>query len=100
MGAIITFGSIFLMPILMSWLFRKTTFYWKVFSCLITCVVIAIEPIVVVQIDHYLNPPTEPRCGTPEGAFIMGMWFIGIPLCILLCLFFGWMFRQDNVNAR
>ena len=97
MRPLIILGVTILIPFIIGFIFRKISFPWIVVSYLFITLAIFFEPIIIIKIDDYMNPPPPGfRCGTPQGAFMIGFWMLGFPFGMIAPLTVNWLFRREK----
>ncbi len=87
MRPLLIFLPYILVPLIVSFLFKRSGFSSKALTYVVTASIIFCYPFALFALDDYFNPPPDPyegRCGLPQFAFMFGNTIFCIPVTLLI----------------
>jgi hypothetical protein len=84
MRPILVFAPYIFVPLFIAILFQKLKLSKKGLTFLLTFLLIFIYPYLLFWIDSFVNPPINPKCATPQTAFLIGNTFVFLPISLII----------------
>lgn len=91
-----------LLPLLLSFIWKKLHLKWSGLNMLITAGLIAMYPFLLFKLDAYYHPPDPDTagCGMFNAVIIMANFVVLLPFSLGMQLFFNFLFLHKNKRKQ